>query len=156
MVRYVQSPLTRARETADIILHELNNSVESGRVRGFQPLATETNPNIAEGFPCLPDPPTHVLSPRELDPKRIEDGFYDIFRPPSGNDSANVSTEVYVCHANVIRFFTLKALQCDPQGWLRLTLPHAGMVWMTIDHTGLVNMRSFGDIGHMPANMITY
>jgi len=46
MVRYIQSPLTRARETADIILHELNNSVESSRMRGFQPLSPETNPNI--------------------------------------------------------------------------------------------------------------
>ena len=43
-----------------------------------------------------PDPPTHQLSPRELDPKRIEQGFHDIFRVPPGTDPMNVSTEIYV------------------------------------------------------------
>ena len=61
-----------------------------------------------------------------------------------------------MCHANVIRYYTLKALQMDGQAWLRLTLPHAGIVWMTVNHDGLVNMRSFGDAGHIPANMVTY
>lgn len=138
VIRYVQSPLTRAKETAEIIMEELNSSVDTSRVRGFTPLHVETNYNIAEGFPCMPDPPTHQLSPRELDPKRIDEGFHDVFRVPPGTDPMNVSTEIYVCHANVIRYFTLRALQLNPQAWLRLTLPHAGVVWLTIDCNGLV------------------
>ena len=61
---------------------------------------------------------------------------------PPGSDPMNVSTEIYVCHANVIRYFTLRALQLNPAGWLRLTLPHAGIVWLTVDYSFRLHHRN--------------
>ena len=32
------------------------------------------------------------------------------------------SVDVLVCHGNVIRYFVCRALQFDPQGWLRMAV----------------------------------
>ena len=56
----------------------------------------------------------------------------------------------------MIRYLTLRALQLDPRGWLRLSLPHCGVVWITLDHMGNVNLRYFGECGHMPVDKVSF
>ena len=41
----------------------------------------------------------------------------------------------------VFRYFVLKALQLDERGWMRLSLPHCSIVWMTVDFHGNVCYR---------------
>ncbi|CAD7965847.1 unnamed protein product [Amoebophrya sp. A25] len=119
------------------------------------PLGTETR--IAEGLPCIPDPdPQERVGRRHPVSKRIAEVFQDIFRIPQGSNLDHVSTQVYVCHANVIRYFLLRALQLDERAWLRLSVAHASIVWISIDHDGYVSARLLGDTGHIPVEGLSF
>ena len=64
--------------------------------------------------------------------------------------------DVVVCHANVIRFFALRALQLPPEGWLRLCTMNASITHITILPSGHVSLRTLGDIGHLTPEQITF
>lgn len=70
--------------------------------------------------------------------------------------SRTAATQIYVCHANVIRYFLLRALQLDERAWLRLSVAHASIVWISVDHDGYVSCRLVGDAGHLPVEKLTY
>ncbi|CAH0549607.1 unnamed protein product [Brassicogethes aeneus] len=90
---------------------------------------------LREGAPVPPEPPIGRWKP-ELhqyyqDGSRIEAAFRKYFH------RANVSQEkdsftLLVCHANVIRYFACRALQFPAEGWLRISLNHASITWITI------------------------
>jgi len=41
--------------------------------------------------------------------------------------------ELLVCHGNVIRYCTLRALQLPPEAWLRLSHPNCGItMWVLL------------------------
>lgn len=56
----------------------------------------------------------------------------------------------------IVRYLTLKALQLDERAWLRVSIAHASIVWLTVDYQGYVSLRLFGDSGHIPATKVTY
>ena len=87
---------------------------------------------------------------------RIENAFKTIFRVPQGQNIRHVSTEIYVCHANVIRFFALRALQLPPEGWLRLCTMNCSVTHVTISPDGKVSLRSLGDTGHLSVDEVTF
>lgn len=60
-----------------------------------------------------------------------------------------------VCHANVIRYFICRALQLPPEAWLRISLHHASITWISIYPSGRVILRMLGDCGHMPKKMMS-
>ncbi len=60
-----------------------------------------------------------------------------------------------VCHANVIRYMVLRALQLPPDAWLRISLKNASVTWVTIRPDGRVSVSCLGDAGHMPVEMLT-
>ena len=60
-----------------------------------------------------------------------------------------------MCHANVIRYLALRALQLPPTAWLRLSLGHASFTWISIRSDGNVSLRRMGEVGHMPVNFET-
>lgn len=60
-----------------------------------------------------------------------------------------------VCHANVIRYFVCRALQFPPEAWLRFSLHHASITWLTVMPDGRVSLRLYGDSGHMPIEYLT-
>lgn len=64
--------------------------------------------------------------------------------------------EIIVCHANVIRYFTCRALQLPPEAWLRLCTFNCSLTYFTIRPTGTVSIRSLGDCGHLPYEKITF
>lgn len=64
--------------------------------------------------------------------------------------------ELVVCHGNVIRYALLRALQLCPTAWLRFAIYNTGLSHVTIAPNGNVSVRSIGDTGHLPPNMITY
>ena len=64
--------------------------------------------------------------------------------------------EIIVCHANVIRYFACRALQLPPEAWLRICTFNCSLTYLTIRPTGTVSIRSLGDCGHLPYELITF
>lgn len=60
-----------------------------------------------------------------------------------------------VCHANVIRYFVCRALQIPPEAWLRMSLDHASITWISIQPSGRVTLRHLGDSGHISPEFVT-
>jgi len=149
------STLTRAIQTSNIILQ----NIDIGKQKDLK-LETK-DPLLSEGTPCIPEPPYHnpeLWNPPERDVvvegSRIEAGFRKYFHraDPSQEDD---SWEIIVCHANVIRYFSCRALQFPPEGWLRISLDHCSITRFTILPTGEVILRGLGDSGYIPYEKAT-
>lgn len=52
-------------------------------------------------------------------------------------------------------FICSRALQFPPEGWLRLSLNHGSITWVSIRPNGRVTLRSLGDSGHMEPQLIS-
>lgn len=141
------SSLIRAVETAQVV-----------RAAFSENLHVVENPQLVEGKPCVPEPPSRrswekdeALLERERE--RIDAAFATLFFRPAPGEK---STEVVVAHANVIRYFVCRALQLPPEAWLRLSLPHCSITEVTIKEHGLVSLRCLGDAGFLPADLRTF
>ncbi|XP_044740364.1 serine/threonine-protein phosphatase Pgam5, mitochondrial isoform X2 [Chrysoperla carnea] len=143
----VRSTMTRAQETGSIIIKTLNLS----GVPVFD------CPLIEEGAPIPPEPGVGHWKPEKYfyqDGARIEAAFRKYFyRAPASQEKDTYT--VLVCHANVIRYFVCRALQFPPEAWLRLSLNHASITWISITPNGHVILRQLGDSGHMPVDSIS-
>jgi len=64
--------------------------------------------------------------------------------------------DIVVCHMNVIRYFTLRALQLPPEAWLRLGGFNGSLAYLTIRPNGSVSLQAFGDFGHLPLDEVTF
>ena len=141
----ISSDLTRAIQTADAIAPRLVEPVRS------------RNADLNEGRPCLPEPqPGHAshYTNDQLDGERIERAYRQLCsRPPPSQ--VGDTTEVVVCHANVIRYVVCRALQLPPEAWLRFSVPHASITHLVIRANGSASVRCLGDAGHLPAPMVT-
>ncbi|XP_039751861.1 serine/threonine-protein phosphatase Pgam5, mitochondrial-like isoform X2 [Pararge aegeria] len=142
----VRSTMSRAQETANIIAQHLPKEIE---VKDCQ--------LIEEGAPVPPEPPVGHWRPEPKffqDSARIEAAFRRYFyrAPPEQKQD---SYTLLVCHANVIRFFVCKALQFPPEGWLRISLNHGSITWVSILPSGNVVLRSLSETGHMEPKYIT-
>ena len=137
------SPMTRARETAEII---------AGSLPGRSP---EPDLDLRE---CTP--PTYRadviadLGPGEADSCAIqlERTFARYFRPSPARDS----TEVLVCHGNVIRWLTCRALGADPKLWLTMSLANCSLTVIEVKPGGGCRITAVGDRGHLPAALQTW
>ncbi|KAJ8711124.1 hypothetical protein PYW07_008366 [Mythimna separata] len=143
----VQSTMTRAQETGSIIAKHLDKNIE---IKNCQ--------LIEEGAPIPPEPPVGHWRPEPKqffqDSARIEAGFRRYFHRAPPEQTEDTYT-LLVCHANVIRYFVCKALQFPPEGWLRISLNHASITWISIMPNGNVVLRSLSDTGYMEPKYIT-
>jgi len=64
--------------------------------------------------------------------------------------------EIIVCHANMLRYITCRALQIPPEAWLRLCTFNCSLTYLTIRPTGTVSCRMLGDIGHLGYDRSTF
>lgn len=64
--------------------------------------------------------------------------------------------EIYVCHMNIIRYFVMRALQLPPEAWLRLRGDNTNITEIVVHPDGRVSLHRFGDIGHLPLDMVTF
>lgn len=135
----VKSTMKRAQETSQLIESYL------------PPVPVTSDPLLEEGSPIMPEPSPGQWRP-ELsyyrDGPRIEAAFRKYFHRASSSEQEDSHT-IIVCHANVIRYFICRALQFPPEGWLRMSLNHASITWITIYHDGRVCLRSTGESGHL-------
>jgi len=140
------SNMTRAIETAEIVAEALPNTPV---------LPADTI--LREGAPIRPEPNVASWKPEHYylqDGARIEAAFRKYFHRADPSQMKE-SYEVVVCHANVIRYFVCRALQFPPEAWLRISLKHASITWITIRPDGRVSVRGLGDSGHFPPALLT-
>jgi serine/threonine-protein phosphatase PGAM5 len=137
------STMTRARETAEIIAHALP---------GLTPVPDR---NLRE---CEP-PGTHQETMTGLEPgdadscaARLDADLARYFRPSPARDS----TEVLVCHGNVIRWLTCRALGANPKLWLGMSLANCSLTVIQVRPDGTFKITAVGDRGHLPVALQTW
>ncbi len=137
------SPLRRARETAEII---------AGALPGRSPVP---DLDLRE---CTP--PTYRadvmadLGPGEADScaMQLERTFARYFRPSPTRDS----TEVLVCHGNVIRWLLTRAMGAEPKLWLTMSLANCSLTVIEVKPDGSCRITAVGDRGHLPVALQTW
>jgi serine/threonine-protein phosphatase PGAM5 len=137
------STMTRARETAEIIAHSLP---------GLTPVPDR---DLRECEPPGNSGPTMAgLEPGDADScaARIDGDFARYFRPSPERDS----TEVLVCHGNVIRWLTCRALGADPRLWLGMSLANCSLTVIQVRPNGTFKITGVGDRGHLPVALQTW
>ena len=50
----------------------------------------------------------------------------------------------------------MKALQLPPEAWLRLNVYNGSITVLEVRANGNVSLRTLGDTGHLPTDLITY
>lgn len=147
-VNFIKSSMTRATETADIVLKHFPE-IKDHKKCDF----------IREGAPCPPDPPFPEWDPSPSDffieGSRIEAAFRKYIhraKPEQNHDSV----DVLVCHGNVIRYFICRALQFAPEAWLRFAVHNGSITMMTINKKGDVIVTALGESGHLPVDKLTF
>lgn len=159
-VRLHTSTLTRAKETAAIIRSQLPDGVE----------VLPENAALAEGWPARVIPARSQQSDKMIDrdSARIEGAFKSLFHrgryesdQGDGEDARCASRpkhewDIVVCHANVIRYMALRALQLPPEAWLRLSTFNASITYIVIRPSGSVSLRTLGDVGHLSMEETTF
>ncbi|MEP6881707.1 MAG: histidine phosphatase family protein [Dokdonella sp.] len=136
------SPLQRARDTAAIIAGNFPG-------RSFKVLddLEECTPPTRRSEITKDDKPEALAACKEQ-----LDRLFDMhFKPALGAERA----EMYVCHGNVIRYLTTRALGVDSQAWLEMSVHHASITRIRVEADGHFKVISVGDSGFMPANMLT-
>lgn len=146
----VASTMTRAQETAMIILKQIN----------FDPLKMKRCDLLPEGTPCPADPPQNrspaiIENSYRRDGPRIEAAFRRYFFRASP-DQKDDSYLLIIGHANVIRYLVCRALQLPSEAWTRFNLHHSSITWLTIWPTGYVTLRCMSDTGYMPVKEMTH
>ncbi|XP_050536070.1 serine/threonine-protein phosphatase PGAM5, mitochondrial-like [Daktulosphaira vitifoliae] len=140
--------MTRAVETCSLIQKHLSPDI---------PISSTDL--LREGAPIPPDPPSKHWKPDLYqfyqDGARIEAAFRKFIHraPPYQKED---SYEIIVCHANVIRYFVMRALQLPPEAWLRLSLDHASITSLSIYPNGRVALRWYSNSGYMPPDSISH
>ncbi|XP_044260111.1 serine/threonine-protein phosphatase Pgam5, mitochondrial-like isoform X1 [Tribolium madens] len=144
--KIIKSTMSRAQETGSIISTSLPD------------VPVKHCDLLREGAPIPPEPPIGSWKQEMykffVDGARIEAAFRRYFHRAAPQQKEDSYT-VLVCHANVIRYFVCRALQLPAEAWLRMSLNHASITWITITPSGRVVLRCLGDSGHMPPDVIT-
>lgn len=136
------SPLTRARQTAEVIAADLPG------------LPLEIDPNLEECTP--PTRRREVIeeeTPESLAACRaqLERLFAERFRPAADGGRA----ELLVAHGNVIRYLVTRALGVDPTAWLEMSIGHASLTVIRVEPDGRFKVLAVGDVGHLPPSMVS-
>ena len=143
--KVIESSMTRAIETSSLICDELKD------------VKLERTDLLREGSPIQPEPPFRHWRPyisTYTDGPRIESAFRKYVHRAELSQTRD-TYELFVCHANVIRYFVCRALQVPPEAWLRISLRHGSITWITIRPNGYVSLRCLGEAGHMPADKLS-
>lgn len=133
----VASPLTRARQTAELLAVELGLG------------APRIDPDLAE---CTPPTRRADIMAREKAEDlaacaaQLDRLAARLIAPSEGGDSR----ELVVAHGNVIRFLVTRALAVDTTAWLGMSIGHASLTVIVIDGEGAARVIAVGDVGHLP------
>jgi serine/threonine-protein phosphatase PGAM5 len=133
----VASPLTRARQTAQLIADEL-----LGLELRIDPDLEECTPPTRRADVMAEEKPEDLAAcSAQLDRLAAK-----LLAPVTGPDRR----ELVVAHGNVIRYLVTKALAVDPMAWLGMSIGHASLTVLTVDAKGAARVIAVGDVGHLP------
>ncbi|XP_040566355.1 serine/threonine-protein phosphatase Pgam5, mitochondrial [Lepeophtheirus salmonis] len=150
-ITLTMSTMTRATETANIILKELDPKIKE---------APKKCDLIREGAPVEPSPPLRkdIWDPFPsdflIDGSRIEAAFRKHFHRAKPSQE-NMSIDILVCHGNVIRYFLCRALQFPSNAWLRMNIDNGSITIFTIHSNGEVVLNTYSNSGHFPMDKKT-
>jgi len=139
--KFIVSTMPRAQESFEAI----SESVDTSEIEVIR------SDVITEGYPCVPDPPSSNRRTEHQvweDGARFEAGFRKLFRRPTGCHDDD-KYYVVVCHANLIRFLVMRALQLPEQAWLRFSLKNASFTQVDVYESGKVSVLNFGEQAHV-------
>ncbi|HSM14759.1 MAG TPA: histidine phosphatase family protein [Thermoanaerobaculia bacterium] len=136
------SPLTRARQTAEVLAADLPG------------LALRIVPEIAE---CtMATRRAEIVAdedPEEMKAcaEKIDRFFAERFVPAPDRERH----ELVVCHGNVIRYLVTRALGVDTTAWLEMSVHNASLTVIRVEADGRFKVIAVGDSGHLPPSMLT-
>jgi serine/threonine-protein phosphatase PGAM5 len=133
----VASPLTRARQTAQLIAAEL--ALPAPRI---EPDLEECTPPTRRADVMAEEKPEDLAACEA----RLDRLATKLFAPAT----APGRRELVVAHGNVIRWLVTRALAVDTTAWLGLSIGHASFTTLTVDAKGEVRVLAVGDVGHLP------
>jgi serine/threonine-protein phosphatase PGAM5 len=133
------STMTRARQTAEIIGAALHLEPKPSR------LIRECTPPTERADLMARETPEGLAGCRDT----LEQAWARYVRPSPAKDSV----EVLVCHGNVIRYLTAKALGLDPLLWQRMTVGNCSLTTIRVRADGRCQVLGVGDVGHLPARL---
>lgn len=148
-VRVHASTMVRAEETAKLIAGQLPAGT-------FE--TVPSTPLLVEGSPPAHNIPEPLYNGKKVNRSLMEAGFRQLFRrlPPAPTEGPLDEFEVVVCHANVIRFMVLRALQLPPEAWFRVHPNNCSITHLKIRADGEVNLFTFGNAGHLSPEENTF
>jgi len=136
------SPLTRARQTAEILAQDL-----PGLDLAIDPLLEECTPPTRRTEIQDDETPEALALCRA----QLERLFAEWFRPtPNGERN-----DLLVAHGNVIRYLVTRALGVDPTAWLEMSIANASLTVIRVEPDGRFKVLTVGDVGHLPPDLQT-
>ena len=136
------SPLTRARQTAEVLRDELPGST----VRIVPDLA-ECTPPTRRVEAVADETPEALKACRQ----RLDRFFAERFVPSPDRDRH----ELIVAHGNVIRYLVTRALGVDTTAWLEMSVHNASLTIIRVEADGRFKVIAVGDSGHLPPSLQT-
>jgi serine/threonine-protein phosphatase PGAM5 len=137
---FTVSPMLRARQTAAVI----------GQM--FPQLTPQISPLLREVTPrtwrtdIMKTTTPEAAAAAEA---QLDQAFATFFIPAADHDS----TDLLVCHGNVIRYLVTKALGVDTQSWLGMAVAHCSLTIIQVTPKGTFKVLAVGDAGHIPPNL---
>jgi serine/threonine-protein phosphatase PGAM5 len=131
------STMARAQQTAAIV-HEQIADVPATS----SPLISECTPPARIE---LRDSPASLSACKQ----KLDNAFAKFFTPANNEDR----NDILVCHGNVIRYLTTKALGVDPQSWIAMSVAHTSVTIIQVLGNGAFSVVAVGDTGHVPATL---
>ena len=138
----VTSDLLRARQTAEDMGALLN-------------MVPQTDTLIRECTPT-PEHPEYSTYHSPADIARCVETLEAVWSRYLVPTPAADTWDVLVCHGNVIRWLTLKALGADVRHWYGPDTANASLTVIAVRPDGTCRLVTFNDTGHLPAEMQTW
>lgn len=137
------------------------------------PRAMQTATIIAQALPqvpiisnrdlweCIPHVPTalaawaddYPAAALKRDQEQAAAAFERYFQPTENNTNKQ---DVIVCHGNLIRYFVCRVLQVSLDAWINMHPYNGGVSTVQIQADGECKLISFNDIGHLPADLLSF
>lgn len=149
------STMVRARTTARIIAAALaidpDEIIASDLLREAVPIIP---PRFATHFFDLIEQDNGFDHDRIHRDRQRADAAYEHYFVPARPDEADVH-DLLVCHGNILRYFTCRALNVDVSTWANMNIYHCGITSIEIGEDGLPRLIAHNETGHLPPKKIT-
>lgn len=145
--KVVVSSMPRALETAEIILSNINYKKKNQVTE----LLRECRPHLH--LSRMTEVKNINKRDMDLNTKTLNKAFECFFRSSSKSEVV-----LLVCHGNVIRYLTCKALGIDPRCWISLDITQGSLTTIEVHKNKKYPyvIMGFNDVGHLPLKMRTY